>query len=67
MATYIAMTLRLDGVESTVWQKIELASTEIVTAQVISYVDADGNPMELPEPYEMEVLTGVEYLVPGLI
>ncbi|MFC3180441.1 hypothetical protein [Cypionkella sinensis] len=67
MATFIAMTLEVDGVKTPIWQKVEFGATVVVMGQVVSYVDAAGNSVALPETYEMAVIDGVEHSVPGVV
>ena len=64
--TYISMIYKpADGPETPVWQKCAVTSQIVVTGQTISYVDAAGNPIDLVEPYEMEVLDPTERGAPG--
>jgi hypothetical protein len=59
MAQYIEMLVHEPGSGPvTVYQKIEAGQVQIVTAQIISYVDASGQPAELPAVYEMQPVTG---------
>ena len=65
-ATYIAMILTTpDGAEMPVWQKSEIAAVKVVTAMTTSYVDANGLPVVLQEPYEMTVIDGEVLAAPG--
>lgn len=65
-ATYIAMILTTgDGKETPVWQKSEVAAVKVVTAMTTSYVDANGLPVALQEPYEMMVIDGEVLAAPG--
>lgn len=55
-AQYIAMLL--NGT-TPVWQKVEQSQVQIsVATEVVSYVDGNGDPMDLPEVYEMTVVDG---------
>lgn len=63
-AEYIAMTLDIKGELTPVWQKIEMGAVEVWTTQIVSYVDIDDNPVDLPEKYEMTVVSGKTLDVP---
>jgi len=52
-AQYIAMLL--DG-KTPVWQKIEPGQVQIVTTQIVTYVDENDQPVDLPEVYEMIIV-----------
>jgi hypothetical protein len=58
MAEYIKMIVTVDGVETTVWQKTDIVEVQIVTQQRTSYVDANDQPVALPEVYEMRAVDG---------
>ena len=65
-ATYIAMTLiNDDGTKVQVWQKSIIATQTVVTGWVISYVDANDNPVTPSDPYEMTVIDGTTLNAPG--
>jgi hypothetical protein len=64
--TYIAMILKAeDGTETPVWQKSEVASQTVVTAWATTYVDANGDLVDLPATYEMTVVDGHTLNAPG--
>jgi len=64
--TYISMIYKpADGTETPVWQKCAVTSQIVVTGQAISNVDTAGNPIDLVEPYEMELLDPTERAEPG--
>lgn len=46
---------------------LAVGSQVVVTSQIVSFVDANGAPIILPETYEMSVIDGVEHSVPGVI
>lgn len=52
------ITMLLNGKEK-VWQKIEQGEVQIVTSQIVTYVDEFGQEIELSEVYEMTVIDGV--------
>lgn len=67
MANYMAMVLEAAGVKTTVWQKVDSGSQITVTSQTVSYVDANGREVDLPETYEMSVINGVDRNIPGVV
>lgn len=64
-AEYIAMTLEVEGKLTPIWQKIETGLVEVVRTQIVSYVDIDDQPVNLPDTYEMTVATGETLVAPG--
>ena len=65
MADYIKMIVTIDGKETTLWQKTDIVEVQIVTQQLVSYVDAAGQPVSLPEVYEMRAVDGMVSHEPG--
>ena len=54
MIDHTEMLLTVGGVTSTVWRKISTEEVQIVTQQVVTYVDGMGQPVTLPDVYEMD-------------
>ena len=57
-AQYMEMTLEIDGAKSVIFQKVAAGSQIVVTSQIVTYVDAKGVQIDLPDRYEMSVVDG---------
>ena len=55
---FMAMTLEVDGKRSVIFQKVAAGSQIVVTSQIVTYVDANGVEIDLPDRYEMSVVDG---------
>ena len=67
MAVFMSVVLDVDNQKTLMWQKTEANAHIVVTSQVVSYVDANGTPLDLPEVYEMTVVDGIEHAMPGVV